>query len=76
MPKDTRSPKLEAAFAEPDSGETKVGSLRLRPFSLGTLNVAIHGVAKARAAGAGLDTLSSVMVNVLLRVARARSLHG
>jgi len=39
MPKDTRSPKLEAAFAEPDSGETKVGSLRLRPFSLGTLNV-------------------------------------
>jgi len=39
MPKSTRTQKLEAAFAEPSSDDAKVGSLRLRPFSLGTLNV-------------------------------------
>jgi len=37
MPDDTRTEQLEAAFAEDDA--TEVGSLRLRPFSLGTLNV-------------------------------------
>ncbi|MCB1089045.1 MAG: hypothetical protein KDM63_18565 [Verrucomicrobiae bacterium] len=39
MPEDTRTEKLEAAFAEPSEDGTKVGTLRLRPFSLGTLNV-------------------------------------
>ena len=34
-----RSRKLEAAFAESQDDGTKVGTLRLRPFSLGTLNV-------------------------------------
>lgn len=36
MPTDTRSQQLEAAFAE---AETTVAGLRLRPFSLGTLNL-------------------------------------
>lgn len=39
MPDDTRTQKLEAAFADPTDDETVIGSLRLRPFSLGTLNV-------------------------------------
>jgi hypothetical protein len=39
MKPNDRSTQLEAAFAEPGSTETKVGSLRLRPFSLGTLNL-------------------------------------
>ena len=39
MSKTTRNKQLEAAFAEPWGDKTKVGSLRLRPFSLGTLNV-------------------------------------
>ena len=30
---------LEAAFADPAETETMIGGLRLRPFSLGTLNV-------------------------------------
>ncbi len=38
-PKTPRSRKLEAAFAESADGPTEVGGLRLRPFSLGTLNV-------------------------------------
>lgn len=37
MTEENRTEKLEAAFA--DEEETVVGSLRLRPFSLGTLNV-------------------------------------
>lgn len=39
MAKDTRTRKLEAAFADPAETETTIGGLRLRPFSLGTLNV-------------------------------------
>ncbi len=39
MSKDTRSTALEAAFAEPAGETTKVGSLHLRPLSLGTVNV-------------------------------------
>ncbi len=39
MAKDTRTRKLEAAFADPAQGETVIGGLRLRSFSLGTLNV-------------------------------------
>jgi hypothetical protein len=39
MTNDDRTGKLEAAFAEAPEGDTKVGSLRMRPFSLGTLNV-------------------------------------
>ena len=39
MAKDTRTRKLEAAFADPAETETMLGGLRLRPFSLGTLNV-------------------------------------
>jgi hypothetical protein len=39
MAKDTRTRKLEAAFADPTETETMIGGLRLRPFSLGTLNV-------------------------------------
>jgi hypothetical protein len=39
MAKDTRTRKLEAAFADPAQGETMIGGLRLRSFSLGTLNV-------------------------------------
>ena len=39
MAKDTRTRKLEAAFADPAQGGTIIGGLRLRSFSLGTLNV-------------------------------------
>ena len=39
MPDDTRTQKLEAAFADSNEDDTVIGSLRLRPFSLGTLNV-------------------------------------
>ena len=39
MINDDRTGKLETAFAESPEADTKVGSLRLRPFSLGTLNV-------------------------------------
>jgi len=39
MNQDDRTTKLEAAFTDPSDGHTKVGSLRLRPFSLGTLNL-------------------------------------
>jgi hypothetical protein len=39
MAKDTRTRKLEAAFADPAQGETVIGGLHLRSFSLGTLNV-------------------------------------
>jgi hypothetical protein len=39
MSKTARNKQLEAAFAEPWGDQTKVGSLRLHPFSLGTLNV-------------------------------------
>jgi hypothetical protein len=39
MPDDARTQKLEAAFSEPWGDAAKVGSLRLRPFSLGTLNL-------------------------------------
>ena len=39
MADDDRTGKLETAFADPSEGDTKVGSLSLRPFSLGTLNV-------------------------------------
>jgi len=37
MPDNDRDQKLEAAFA--DGAEAPAGSLRLRPFSLGTLNL-------------------------------------
>lgn len=39
MSKTDRNKQLEAAFAEPWGDKTQAGSLRLRPFSLGTLNV-------------------------------------
>ena len=39
MTNESRTEKLEAAFAEPAESETVIGCLRLRPFSLGTLNV-------------------------------------
>src|SRR5210317_1477972 len=39
MPDDTRTQKLEAAFADSNEDDTVIGSLHLRPFSLGTLNV-------------------------------------
>ena len=39
MPDDSRTKKLEAAFADSTDDATVIGSLRLRPFSLGTLNV-------------------------------------
>ncbi len=38
MNTDPRTSQLEAAFAE-DHGATQVGTTRLRPFSLGTLNL-------------------------------------
>jgi hypothetical protein len=39
MTPDPRSDQLEAAFTDPSGGATQVGSLRLRPFSLGTLTL-------------------------------------
>lgn len=39
MAKDTRTRKLEAAFADPAETATMIAGLHLRPFSLGTLNV-------------------------------------